>query len=430
MSKRPGNPRPKLNVEIMDVVESVEKKPHAIYLKYLLSKRVGPMMITSEMRKLGLSCPSVQYLKRYFQIQIEPLVKKNGLTSLYADYRAKLNGRRVTKKKDATKNEYISDILKYAIDIGDDEVLQTKFCSFVRDLGVETPWAWEITRYHKTVENFPKDGNGVRILSASLNKVNIDRIASSPNRYIVEKLLLENISNARIAKYCAEHLKEKISEKDISAFREVFFNTQLNSLEDNIKMLRSEKDYQISMLSDIKQKSNEYETMTVGEKAEAERNINRRINELDENLRALGAAYNDLTYNAKAEAENNFEEMFADVAKRAYRKYCSYDNANDRDVASSLAQVSKVMIAAHDKLEHIKESGIKASSVDDDGIKHTFGELYHARLDEIADEEKKKANEALRKAGLPELDDEIDPDDIGGVEELGADFADEDDDEE
>jgi hypothetical protein len=433
MAKRPGNPRPKLNSgDVLDVIESIEKKPHATYIKYLLTKRAGLNMITDEMHKLGLSCPSTEYLKRYFVVQIEPLIKKNGISALYTEYKAKINGRTITKSKKGTKNEFISSILKYAVDIGDDPVLQAKFCTFIKDLGVEVPWAWEIHRYHGTVENFPKDSNGVRILSSGLSKTNINRVASSPNRSIIEKLMLQNISNARISKYCKEHLKEDISDKDLGAFREVFFNTKLNSLEDNIKMLADEKNAQLAIIHDIKQGTSEYEEMSIGERAELERIINRRINEIDENLRAINAAYNDLSYDAKAESENNFEAMFADIAKRAYRKYCSYDNANDRDVAGPLAQVSKVMIAAHDKIEKIRESAnsTKSSSLDDDGIKHSIGTLYHKRLDEIEAEEKEKANERLKQSGMMLLDDDVNPDEIGGVDELGAEFKIEDEDEE
>ena len=433
MAKRPGNPRPKLNSDVLDVVESIEKKPHATYIKYLLTKRAGLNMITDEMHKLGLSCPSTEYLKRYFQIQIEPLIKKNGIGALYTEYRAKINGRVITKNKKATKNEFISSILKYAVDIGDDPVLQAKFCTFIKDMGVEVPWAWEINRFHGTVENYPKDSNGVRILSSGLSKANINRVAASPSRSIIEKLMLQNISNARISKYCKESLKEDISEKDLGAFREVFFNTQLNSLEDNIKMLKDEKNAQLAIVHDIRMGAAQYEEMPLGERAELERIVNRRINEIDENLRAINAAYNDLSYDAKAESENNFEAMFADIAKRAYRKYCSYDNANDRDVAGPLAQVSKVMIAAHDKIERIREASgsgtLKPSSMDDDGVKHAIGDLYHKRLDEIEAEEKEKANERLRQSGMMLLDDDVNPDEIGGVEELGAEFKLEDEDE-
>ena len=267
MARRLGNPRPKLNSEVVDVIESIERKPHAMYIKYLLTKRVGLMVIIQEMRKLGLSSPSMGYLKKYFQLQIEPLIKKNGLLTLYADYRAKLNGKKITAKKDGKKQDYISGILKYAVDIGEDTVLQAKFCTFIKELGVEVPWSWEIARYHGTVDNFPTDSNGVRILSANMSRDSINKVASSPNRYIIEKLLLENISCTRIAKYCNEHLKENICRSDVAVFKEVFFNTKLNGMEDNIKMLTDEKNFQLSIISDLKNDTNEYASLTVGERA-------------------------------------------------------------------------------------------------------------------------------------------------------------------
>lgn len=425
---RVGNPRPKFNAEIMDVIETVEKKPHAMYIKYLMTKRVGPTMITSEMNRLGLSCPSIQFLNKYYHLQIDPLIKKNGLTSLYAEYKAKLEGKKLNKNKTSTRSDYISGILKYAIDIADDEVLQVKFCSFIRDLGVEIPWGWEITRYHGTVDNFPKDSNGVRILTAQLAKTNIDKVAKSRYRHIVEKLLLDRLSDARISAYMMENCKEDIKPKDVAAFRMVFFNTHLNGLEDNIKMLTDEKTYQLSILADIKNSATPYCDMTIGEKAQTEQNVNRRINEIDNNLRDLRAAYNDLTYDSKAAAENDFQQMFIDVATRAYKRFCDYDNSKDRDIAGPLAQVSKVMIAAHDKVEKIKETSVKASSDDDVGIRGNLASLYHARLDEIEDEEKEKANTRLQSMGFEGVDDNINPDEIGGVDELGSEISDEDND--
>ena len=45
------------------------------------------------------------------------------------------------------------------------------------------------------------------------------------------------------------------------------------------------------------------------------------------------------------------------------------------------------------------------------------GRKAHAR------EEKERANAALAEAGMPALDDNLDLNDIGGVEELGLDFV-------
>ena len=94
-SGRNGNAKPDLGVVVSkDAINAIEKKPHAMYIKYLLSKRCGPSFIISELHKLGLSAPSNDFLVDYFNLQVDPLIRKNKITKLYADYKAKINGRK------------------------------------------------------------------------------------------------------------------------------------------------------------------------------------------------------------------------------------------------------------------------------------------------------------------------------------------------
>lgn len=425
-SGRNGNPKPDLGTVVSkDVVESIERKPHATYIKYLLTKRCGPSFIIGELQKLGLSAPSSDFLIDYYNIQIDPLIKRNRLTKIYADYKAKINGRRKGRQ------EYAHDILNFKLVIGEsDAVTQANFCKFIKDLGVESPWLWEITRFYRTVDNFPKDENGVRILGSNLAKTQLNKVASSKNRAIIEKLLLENISIQTISKYTKESLKEPMSPLDISMFKEVFFNTKLNGIEQNIQILEAELKAQRDVLHSIKTNSHQFATMSVGDKSAMERQVTQRINELDDNLRNLKASHSDLTYNTKAVNTGNYKAMFEDVMKRSYKKFCSYDQSNDRDIATPMAKIAKVMSEAHDRIEKIDNEIKRAESTDDLGVRENLASLQQERLDEIEDEEKKRANEALRNAGLPELDSELNLNDIGGVEELGMDFSDGDSEEE
>lgn len=426
-SGRNGNPKPDLGVVVSkNVVESIERKPHATYIKYLLTKRCGPSFIIGELQKLGLSAPSSEFLVDYYNMQIDPLVKKNRLTKIYADYKAKINGRK------RGRQEYAHDILNFKLVIGDsDAVTQANFCKLIKELGVESPWLWEITRFYRSVDNFPKDENGIRILGSNLAKTQLNKVASSKNRAIIEKLLLENISIQTISRYTKESLKDPMSPLDISMFKEVFFNTKLNGIEQNIQILENELKSQMDVLHSIKANSHQFATMSVGDKAAMERQIVQRINELDDNLRNLKASHSDLTYNTKAVNTGNYKAMFEDVMKRSYKKFCSYDQSNDRDIATPMAKIARVMSEAHDRIEKIDNEIKRAESTDDLGVRENLASLQQERLDEIEDEEKRRANEALRKAGLPELDSELNLNDIGGVDELGMNFSeDKEDDEE
>lgn len=414
---REGRKRPALETQVSkSVIDAIEKKPHSTYIKYLITKRCGSTFLIMELRKLGMSAPSRAYVTEYYDAVVDPLIHKHKLVKLYASYRSQLHG--------GTKGRAGCKILNFKLDVAEQPaVTQANFCRFIKELGVEIPWLWEIQRAYKTADNYPTDENGIRILSTTFNKTNVDKVASSKHRYIIEKLLLENLSSEAISRYCRENLKENITGMDINLFKEVFFNTRLNGIDENIELLEIELKYQQALLHDIHAGVKEYEDMTVGDRASMERQVQKRINELDENLMTLRAAHSDLSYNVKAASTKNFKEMFEDIAVRAYRKYCNYDNSNDRDVSTALSKVSKIMGEAYDKIEKIETADYGHGSLDDAGVTHALAELQQECLEDVEAEEKERANRALREAGLPELEDNIDMDQIGGVDELGMDFG-------
>lgn len=418
---RDGRQRKEFDIEIKSsVAEIVDSKPHATYIKYLMTKRCGPLFIINELHKLGLSAPSRTNLVEYYNTQVDPLVRKNKLVSIYSSYKNRLNGRKVKGEK----LNYISQILNFKSEIGEaSSITQANFCKFLKDLGVEHPWMWELTRFYKTADNFPVDSNGVRILTVSMGKQSLEKVVSSRNRYIIERLIIENLSDTRIAEYCKTQLHEQIYPSDIALYKEVYFNTKLNGINENLKLLESEKVSQESLLNDVTRGAKPYCDMSAGERTAMIRQINQRINEIDENLRVLRAAHTNLSYDARIVDLDNFQAMFSDVVKRSYRKFCSYDGSNDRDIATPMAKIAGVMSAAYDKLEKINAIQTKDSTDDDGGIKHGIAELMQSRLDEIEDEEKRRANEALAASGLPTLDDEVNLNDVGGVDELGMDFS-------
>lgn len=422
---RNGNSRPDFDLVVSDdVTNAIEKRPHSMYIKYLMTKRCGISFIINELQKLGLSAPSNDFLVEYYNLRVDPLIKKNKLTKVYADYKSKINGRR----KNGSRSNYNADILNYRKDIGvGSAVLQANFCKFIKELGAESPWMWEITRFYKSVDNFPKDENGIRILSGNNTKTQLNKIASSKNRAVYERLLLENVSVRAITRYAKETLKETISEPDVALFKEVFFNTKLNGIEENINILENELRSQMDLLKSIKNSSHQFATMSVGDRSAMERQVTQRVNELDDNLRNLKASHSDLTYNTKAVATNNTRELFLDVLKRSYKKFCSYDQSNDRDIATAMARVAGIMSQAQDKIDRMDDTERRRSDATDDmGVRENLAALQQERLDEIEEEEKQRASAALKEAGLPELDNELDLNEIGGVDELGLDFSNED----
>ena len=390
-----GRKRPELKLDMASsAAEAVESKPHAMYIKYLMTKRCGVLFIVNELHKLGLSAPQRSTLVEYYNEVIDPLVKKNRLTGVYNSYKQKLNGKET--KKSGGKINYTAQILNFKTEIGEaSSITQANFCKFLKDLGVEKPWLWELTRFYRTADNFPTDANGVRILSTTYNKTTADKVVSSKYRYIIERLIIENLSCQRIAQYCQTALDEHISAMDIGYYKEVFFNTKLNSIDQNLELLEGEKAAQQSLLSDIQRGAEPYRKISAGEKTALTHQVNRRINEIDENIRTLRAAHTSLSFNTGLIDKNNFKAMFEDVVKRSYMKFCNYDGSNDRDIANPMKAISSVMFAAYDKIEKIMEESEKQSSDDDGGIRYGVASLMQQRLDEIEDQEKERANAAL-----------------------------------
>jgi hypothetical protein len=402
----------KMDSKIINAVKAIEAKPHVRYIRYLMTKRYSPICIKQELFRLGLSAPHEPNLIAYYLAVIDPVVKQFGLSQLYADYKNKL----LRKNK---RGDFAKEILNYRLNLGDDLDGQVKFCKFIKAVEVDEIWLTEIYKFYGTADRMPVDENGQRILDAMSPRKTLEKILTFDKRYIIDKMILENVPDSRISKYCRENLKLVVNDYDIAGYKRIFFNVKTLSIEERIKSLEIERN-SLSQLLDDFDSLDYYSDMDIGEKTLIRRQTEQRIIELDDNIKSLNMLYSDFAFKQATQDSNDFESMFTNVVCSLYNRFKSLDQFKDRDVVDPIFKVAKMMVFTHDKVEQIKAvSGPGKTGPGDQHSQNVLMELYKQRSDEIMAEQIKKTNEALKEAGIEPLDPSIDPNEIMGIEELG-----------
>lgn len=393
-----------LDPKIMKTIQIIEKKPHVKWIRYMLTKRYSPIEIKRELQRLGLSAPHEKPLKVYYLAVIDPLIKKHGLGYVYGDYKSKI----LSEKN--VRGTFAANILRYKLEFQDDLDGQIKFCKFLQELEIEQCWINELIKMYGVAANIPTDENGERIVKCSLYKRSIDKLLTHPKRYLVDKLILENVPALRICEYVNKNFDGlRLFDYDIKYYMSIFFNMRTFDIEEKIKLLSAERNNLATMLSTI----DKDDDMELGEKTLVIAKTNERINELDENVRVLNSMYSESAINIMELEKADFEQMFLDIVSKSYKRFTKLDNHNDRDVVDPLMKVARMMGYAYEKAKEAKEHTSK--NVDRD--KHTQGELmnlYRARADEYYDEQdyvklNKQATELLESSDDME---------ILGIEEL------------
>lgn len=403
-----------IDPKVRRTVEAIESKPHVKYIRYLLTKRFSPSSIKKELRKMGLSSSHEQHLVAYYLTIIDPVIKHCGLSYLYADYKSKLMSKVKT-------NGYTKDVMNYRLHLDGDLDGQVKFSKFIKVLELEDLWIGEIYRYHGSAAAMPTDEQGNRILNSTTSYRNHDKILLSDKRYLIDKLILENVPDNRIAKMCKEQLKLGVNDYDIASYKRVFFNVKTQSIEDKIKSIEGEKNSLELLLKDLNNDSMEFSDLTMGDKTTLVMRTEQRIKELDDNIKTLNSMYSEFACKVAQYNKDDFEGMFADIAISAYVRYKQLDAYTDRDVVDPLIKVVKMMGYAHDKMTEIKLTGGGNKSGDIHSKAVTM-DLYKQRLEEVNDEVKKRAAVEL---GDDSFGVDISADDIDGIEELGLSFDEE-----
>jgi hypothetical protein len=394
--------------KVRNTVRIIESKPHRYYIRYLLVKRYAPNAIKQELFRLGLSSPEATNLVAYYLTVLEPVIKKYGLSAYFSDYKNK-----ILRKTPG----FVKDLLNYSIHIGPNLDKHAPFCKMVKELEIDALWLSEIYKFHGTADKMPTDEKGERILGSGAAVRGIEKILTHPKRYLVDKLLLENIPDARIIQYCREQYKMPIYEYDLALYKKMFFNIKTHDIEEKIKFLEVEKKSLDTLLKDL-DSNVMYADLDIGEKNVIKKQSEQRILELNDNIKTMNMLFSDFAFKVASSDNIDFERMFQDMISRGYKRFCELDTYRDRDVVDPMLKITRLMTSAHDKLDNIK-SGV---SMGDKHTQSTLLELYKRRTDEIMSEQLIRANKTLIDAGIEPIDETLSPEEIAGIEELGVNF--------
>lgn len=396
--------------KVAKTVRIMEAKPHVKYIRYLLTKRYSPIQIKRELQKLGLSAPHEQPLIVYYLAVIDPVIKKNGLSNTYSNYKGKLLNVNGKNKRGA----YAEGILKFKLEFADDLDGQINFCHMLNELEVEEVWISELLKMYGRAEFIPVDENGERIIKGGLYKRSIDKLLTHPKRYLVDKMILEKVPSKRIAEYVNKNFEGfRLFDYDISYYKTVFFNMKTYDIEGKIKLLTAEKNNLNLTLEAIESD----EEMMIGEKTTLINKTRARMEELDDNIKLLNSLYSETTMKSIELERDNFEEMFLDIVNSTYQRFRHLDQFKDRDVVDPLMKTVKMMGYAYDKANEARIGNNPKNNINTDTHSQAaMMNLYRARAEEVYQEEKSKLEEA-NKYGEENLN-TGGVDDIMGVEEL------------
>lgn len=397
-----------LDPKIQKTVEIIESKPHVRWIRYLLTKRYSPIEIKRELQRLGLSAPHEKPLTVYYLAVIDPLIKKHGLGAYYADYKRKL----LNDKN--PKGAYSGYILKYRLEFSDDYDGQVKFCKFLQELEIESCWISELLKMYGNAANIPVDEEGNRIIKGGLYKRSLDKLLMHPKRYLVDKMILENVPNTRIAEYVNKNLENlRLFDYDISYYKSIFFNMRTYDIEEKIKALDVEKNNLSTMLNSL----DSDDEMELGEKTLIMNKTKERIEELEDNIKMLNALYSESTIRSMEMEKLNLEEIFLDIVQRGYKRFAKLDNYQDRDVVDPLFKVARMMGYAYEKATEVKASG---ATSDQNKDKHSQGELMNLYRDRVEEAYKEQQDfDEINKVGNQLLED-LNTGEILGLEELNV----------
>lgn len=406
--------------KIKSCVTGIELKPHVKYIRYLMTKRYLPRYIRTELQRLALSAPHEPNATTYYLAVIDPLIKKYKLQSLYSDYKSRM-------MQQGNKGRYIKNVLNYSIDISElgDKDMAKRFLHFIKELEVDSLWLREIYCYYGSAKNFPRDENGETIIKTTSAKKDVEKILCHPQRYLIDKFVLEGISTEKIVDHCNGKLNMQVNQYDISLYKKTVFSFRTNVIEEKIKALEKEK-------SCLKEDVDLIESKTDDEMSKAERSrivtqSERRLEELEMNIRDLNKYYTDYAYRAAVSDMNDTSAAFQDMFARAYTRFCDLDKYKDRDVVDPMYKVARIITTVFDKVTALQDQ--KGSSPSDKHSQGVMIDLYKKRSEQINAEELERANKELKSigdemgiAGIEPLEEVISMDDISGIEELGVSF--------
>ena len=405
--------------ELAKSVAAIESKPHMVYIRYLLTKRTNIRYINNELYRIGFSAAREKVLVNYYFAVIKPFIKDFKLAKLYTKYEKDLEKFASVTHNVSNKAPIGEDILNYRTEVAPNESLATDFCMFCRALGIEKAWSREIVSSYGThVEMIPTDCEGKRLIPF-YSAANLENVINSDRRNIVEQMIIQGVPDARIVAYLKTTFGETLERQDISMYRSVFFNVQTDSIEKNIHTLQIEKANLENVLADASKVVGRFTDLSIGERRMYVSQLKKRIAEIEETTKTLRMALTNINFQRSVSSSSEIAEMFLDIMNRGYSRFKDLDDLHDRDIPGLQAQTMKIIMSGYEKFVEAKERGQEKTG----DVTMQVGEMYKQRLEEIEASDKQRANSSIDEDGGEGFDDDINLDNVGGIEELGANYS-------
>jgi hypothetical protein len=352
---------------------------------------------------------------------MDPIIKHLKLTPVYAEYKKKLT----IKNSHRAPGSFTRDLLNYKLEFSKEVDLQVPFHQFIRYFEIDDMWKKEILKYHGKPDNLPVGPDGQRILRGDWKDLNYEKVLMCPKRHTIDQLLLEHVSDQRIADYLQKQCGIKnISPADIHGYRRIFFNIQVVTMEQTIQALEYERDSLKQFIDDLDNKICGDE-MSLSERIAARKKSEERIEELEDSIRSFQASHSDAVADAANLANQSVHAMFLGVMQRAYNRFIMLDRDSSRDAVDPLLKTATMMTKAYEKIEAIEKSEAWQKSSDLNSQEWML-QLYKESVEDTARKHLEAANERLKQLGDTEgLDSEIDFNNIEGIEELGVNYIEE-----
>ena len=397
-------------------IDAMDNKPHIRMIRYLLTKRFGLNQIRMELNSLSCSCPHEEDLKLYYIGVIDPMIKKHGLQDVYSNYKSKM------LKMNGEKNVRLAgDLLNFLMEFDTKRDLQPKFLMFVRDLEIEELWQAEIYKYYGDVSKFPTDESGNKIFSLSYAKKTVDKIVSSPKRYVVDKFICEGVPTTKIVDFCNKKLDMNLDIYDVNSYKKIFFNIKTQDVEGKIKTLELENNNLRKEMADIELDA----SLSIGEKTMHKKSLQDRIANIASNIKALNSWQSELMSSQTRIERYDYESMFKDMSVTLYDKFRAASNLPTIDSIDFLVKTSKTITTLHDKIQEIEkynEGEANATGLTDTYSNQEIIKLATKNVEESFKEIRESSNQELIDLGYEGIED-IDPDEIAGADELYVSFA-------
>jgi hypothetical protein len=341
--------------------------------------------INVELTRLGLSGGTDKQYGHYFDFVLYPLIVKYKLARHYKRY--------LHHKKDK--------LIDFTETFGSNDMSRTFFCEMIKETETEVFFSHQITKYYG--KNIPLDMNG-ESLFPNINKTDVTAVLLHDKRHVVDGMLAEGFSPAKVSQGLEERYDIEIKPTVIADYAKSFMNLQRKELEVIIAEIQEERESFQEQLDFVRENPEEF---SVGERVTVISSLRDKIAALDHKVRGLQSAHSTTSYGEGIMEYSHMREIFTDIMQRSHRRYKRIDERTEDAVIDPLNKLVGMMVKAADKMisiDNVMNETVKKSITDE------MLEVIVPTLDRVEEEERAARAEYMKmwapETGEPQ-DDEI-----------------------